>query len=316
MPGMLGDSDFDPLKPADSDSVKFGASWIRDIKTRLKAFTSVLFNTETGVVKESVIRQDSLIDGPAGIEGTWNKVKVNSKGLVIEGGFDSTQQVAQYYRAFFLPGGYVRKFPGGGNYHYDTSTGAVSGNGSVDTIYRGDGTYSGSGAPFDNAGGYGVSNANYSQFVFSPPAGVRRVKATIIGSGGTAKSKSDFSLFYGGGGGEMVETTFPLDGSGTQSLTIIVGDNSEFDGCPSRVLLSNTVYADAGCGKGPGMTAGEPTSGGAVIAGKASSDLGVIRSNGFAGALNYSGLSGSAALAFGYGDAANNFGMVMLEWVQ
>lgn len=44
---LLG-SDFVSSSPADTDSVSNGAAAIRDIKTRLKAFCSVLFDLETG----------------------------------------------------------------------------------------------------------------------------------------------------------------------------------------------------------------------------------------------------------------------------
>ena len=117
MAGYLGD-DFDPLQPEDSDSVKFGASWIRDLKARVQRFAMTLFNLETGALRDRVVRHASLRDMPGLVAGTYNKVKVNSKGLVTEGANEGEQQAAKYYVAAFYYGG---------GYSIDTETGSKDG---------------------------------------------------------------------------------------------------------------------------------------------------------------------------------------------
>ena len=309
MAGYLGD-DFDPNQPEDSDSVKFGASWIRDFKARVQRFAQTLFNLETGYLRDGVIRHASLKDMPGLVPGTWNQVKVNSKGLVTEGANSSAQQIARYYVAAF----YVN-----GSDSIDTATGIQSGTGAAPgDVYLSTGSYTGSGAPFSSEA-YALTGV-FAEFSFRPPKGVRRVKATIVGGGGGAYVPSGGSNWYGGAGGEMVITTFALDGSGDQALTIIVGDGSPQstpsasggDGCPSRVSLGSQ-YADAGAGK-----RGISTAGGAPIPGNATENsLLALRSAGTAGAQNVGGLSGASALAAGDGgrSGSGGGGVVILEWV-
>lgn len=316
MAGYLG-SDFDPLQPEDSDSVKFGASWIRDFKRRVKLFATPLFNLETGALRDGVIRHASLQDMVGLTPDTYNRVKVNSKGLVTEGLNTSEQQAATYYTAYFSAAG---------DYMYETTTGLVHGNGAVDSIYLRSGSYNGTGAPFSPAATYPVSG-NFAEFIFTPPAGVRRIKATIIGGGGGAYfpggvSNPTSANWFGGGGGELVQTSFALDGAGQTSLSIIVGEGgingdsstANTDGCPSRVALSDTVYADAGCGKKASSSAA-----GNVVEGQANTSvLGVLRSVGLVGGTNFGGLSGSLAIDRGMGGAAGvspGDGWVILEWV-
>lgn len=311
MAGLFG-ADFDPAKPADSDPVKFGASWIRDLKARAKRFLSPLFNLETGILKDNVVRPESLKDNGV-TPGTYNKVTVNSKGLITTGVNDVTQQVASYYRASY----------------YATGSGFVQqADGSVATVTGTPGNYSGGSAqpPFTNTT-YAItptSGTNYYLFTFTPPLGVRRVKATIVGAGGGGGIVSSDSSFYGGGGGELAETVFSFDGTGVQSVNIIVGlgglgapsnDTAAFDGVPSRVILSDTVFCDAGPGKGAGVGAG-----GVCIAGSAGVSLGVIRGAGVPGGHNIIGLSGAAYTLDGRGGyqigPSQGFnGHVFLEWL-
>lgn len=309
MAGYLGE-DFDPNQPEDSDSVKFGASWIRDLKARVQRFAQLLFNLETGSLRDGVIRHAALKDMPTNPSGTWSQVKVNSKGLVTEGANPTEQQIARYYVAAF----YVN-----GSFSIDTATGIQSGNGATTgAVYLSTGSYSGSGAPFSPEA-YALTGV-FAEFSFSPPKGVRRVKATIVGGGGGAYVPAGGSNWYGGAGGEMVVSTFALDGSGDQALTIIVGDGSPAsnpntnggDGCPSRVSLG-AQYADAGAGR-----RGISTAGGQTVPGNATENsLLALRSAGTAGALNVGGLSGASALAAGDGGRSGNGGggVVILEWV-
>lgn len=312
--GILSSPDFDPTQPADSDSVKFGAGWIRDIKARLQQFCSVLFNLETGDFRDNVIRSASLTASGV-VPGTYSQVKVNDKGLVIEGQNPTVQQTAKPCRAVFRADG---------TYFYENASGVVVKSTSVvDSIYLGNYSYS---PPFD-ATLSPSSGANYGSFVFAPPAGVTRVKATIIGGGGGAwgdgSSIAASTTWYGGGGGEMVETViWDLDGTGTQQIKVCVGKGGAtavssgspgFDGCPSQAYLTASMYATAGHG-----TSATSSGGGASNGGSNSSSLGVVRSVGRSGGSKAAGATGSALSQFGQGagtDLAGD-GLVILEWLQ
>jgi len=64
---LLG-TDFSALDPADSSLVSQGASWIRDIKQRLKDFVEVSFDPETGELLASAIPNG--VTTPYGAAGT------------------------------------------------------------------------------------------------------------------------------------------------------------------------------------------------------------------------------------------------------
>jgi hypothetical protein len=164
MPGKLGD-DFNPADPADSSLVKLGAQWIRDIKWRLKQFASVLFNLETGDFKDNVVRSASLIDSGV-TPGTYNRVRVSSKGLVEEGFDEDVQQTGVLHRGRFEAAGAV----------VDTVAGS-------DALTGSGGTYTGSGAPY--TGTYSVLNgATYVAYQWVVPENVRRVRVSLTGGGG------------------------------------------------------------------------------------------------------------------------------------
>ncbi len=84
MPGKFG-ADFNSAQPSDDDLVKNGAGWIRDIKARLKTTWAVLFNLETGELKDDVIGYAKLTDLSPDPAGTFTQVTVNAKGLVTAG---------------------------------------------------------------------------------------------------------------------------------------------------------------------------------------------------------------------------------------
>lgn len=84
MAGFLG-SDFNANQPSDDDLVKKGAGIFRDIKTRLKTFFGVLFNLETGELKDNIIAYAKLKTLNPDPAGTWTSVVVNNKGLVTAG---------------------------------------------------------------------------------------------------------------------------------------------------------------------------------------------------------------------------------------
>lgn len=315
MAGYLG-SDFDANQPENSDSVKFGAEWIRDLKRRVKLFGATLFNLETGQLRDSVVRHASLADMPGLVAGTYNRVKVNSKGLVYEGASSSEQQTANLYTALFQANGAYAV-------ERKDAVALTGGGGAVDAIYKGSFDYDGTSGsvtpPYDTA--YAV-RGQYVEFVWSPPSGVRRVKATIIGGGGGAYVGA--SNWFGGGGGEAAEAIFNLDGSGVQALTLIVGKvgqndspgspTSYGDGLPSRVRLSSAVYVDASGGSKATSSAG-----GGVATGAAAGGLLVLRSAGTAGAQSVNGQSGSSFNKYGRGSSPGSVlgdGVVILEWLQ
>jgi hypothetical protein len=324
MPGMLG-SDFDPAQPEDSDSVKFGADWIRDLKRRVKLFTSVLFNLETGQLRDRVVRHQSLADMTPPVAGTWSKVWVNSKGLVYKGENPVEQQTAQLYAAMFYAAA------GGGGYVIERTgltplSGIAPGAGDANGIFIQNADYDGVGGvgalpPYSNL--YPV-RGQYSEFVWTPPVGVRRIRATVIGGGGGTYDGGG-GAFFGGGGGEMVETTFTLDGTGQQALSIIVGSEGAYgsavvnnsatkDGLPSRVSVGASIYVEAGCGVGATNSAA-----GGVESGYAAGNLLVVRSEGTAGGDGIGGLSGAAEAPYGRGGAGSGVtagpGIVLLEWM-
>ncbi|MEI8320353.1 MAG: hypothetical protein WCH79_20680 [Planctomycetia bacterium] len=313
--GLLSSPDFDPAQPADADSVKFGAGWIRDIKARLQTFGATLFNLDTGDFRDNVIRSASLT--ASGVTpGTYSRVQVNAKGLVVDGSNPTERQTARLYRA---------KFSADGTYYYETPTAVVvNGTGVVDSVSLGNFAYVS--APFDGTLTPGTG-ATYASFVFSPPAGVTRVKATVIGGGGGAWGDSatiaGSTVWYGGAGGGAVETIiWDLDGTGTEVLKVCVGTagatalsggSPGHNGCPSQVYLTASMYATAGHGdSATGSAGGSPHSGSESVS------LGVLRSKGLPGASHLAGLSGSGFVQFGQGADVNQSGagLVVLEWLQ
>lgn len=298
MPGFFG-SDFDQTQPEDSSLVKTGAAYIRDIKARIKRFASVLFNLETGQFKEGVLDQAWMKDLSPDPSGTWTEVTVNDKGLVTGGSNPVEQQTAGVFRAIY------------------TVTGAVldnSSTGEVDSVAAPAGlSYPG----VDPFGGraFAVTGTTYFQYTFPIPTGVRRVKAIIIGAGGGAVSGGS----EGGASGEYIETVFDVEGQ--TSLTVIVGQGggdgaSGTDGAPSSVILSSTIYADAGPGKGG--VSGTP---GAAVAGHVATDYLVALH--LAGEGASAGTGGSVpGTVSGYGGGSSDDasggqnGVVILEWLE
>jgi len=177
MNGLFGD-DFDETEPSDSSLVKLGASWIRDLKSRLKRFCQIMFSLETGDFKDNVVRSDSLIDQAGLTPGTYNKVTVNSKGLATSAENEDLDTVAAYY---------IGRFEVAGS-SVDTETGVTTGTGTGRT-------YGGTGTPYN--GTYNTLNgASYVEYSFTVPDGVRRVKAIVVGGGGgSSAAVAGFSVY-------------------------------------------------------------------------------------------------------------------------
>ncbi len=296
MAGMLGD-DFVPTdttltEPADTDLVKYGASWIRDTKVRLKLFASRLFNLETGDFKDSVIRSASLKD--VATAGTYTSVTVNAKGQVTAGTNPVIQQTANLYRAIFDVAGAA----------YETPTGVLSITGDNQTYSVGDSAFHGA---------Y-PAGWQYVAFAFTVPDDVRRIKAICVGGGGGGSDPGG----AGGGGAEAVEAVLSV--SPGDRLTVLVGNGASAGGYGGTSGVSTSAQWIEAAGGSPAVST---TGGGAGGGGAISGSVLALVSEGSDGTASARGSSGSYlldsdTLAFGAGGLAAApaiDGLVMLEWV-
>lgn len=168
MAGKFG-ADFNPSQPSNSDLVKKGAQWIRDIKTRLKATFGVCFNLETGNLLDNVVPSASLKTLNPDPSGTFSEVDVNNKGQVTAGRNPvKTVIVKPYAWMYFFEQGL-----GPDNQIIARSL-------TTDTD--------------------GLQVASYS---FATPAGVNRLKVRVYGAGGGGGYGAAAG---GGGGGGYTET--------------------------------------------------------------------------------------------------------------
>ena len=299
MGGFFGE-DFDVTTPEDASPVKFGASFLRDIKARLKRFLAVMFNLETGQMRNNVVTSDMLTDLVTA--GTYTEVTVNSKGLVTKGTTATTQQSATPFRAIFSgadvgPTAVIDKSDGTG-FTTQNGTGAEYTSGSSG-VYQN--TYSSN------------YNSNYVSYTFNIPAEVRRVKAIIVGGGG-GKSGTNTN---GGGGGEMVITTFNVESTNINTMTVRVGGGGA-ETKPGGVssVKAGDAYAEAGGGAAGGA------SGGAAVSGNNNGVMTTIVFPGTAGAAGTGGATGGYLKHHGSGapleanDTAGDAGIVILEWLQ
>lgn len=293
MPWKFGE-DFDAAQPANTDMVKLGAHWIRDIKARLKNFLSAMFDLETGDFRDSVIRTESLVNSGV-TANTYNKVTVNSKGIVVAGDnvVDETQ-VALYRARFETAGATI-----------DTETGVTS-----DTP-DGGGTYTGTGV---YRGTYSdLSGCSYVTYTWQVPQNVTRIKVYVAGGGGGGGATGTF----GGGGSEYAEAVLPVTPG--QNVGIVVGSGGAQDqhGAPSG------VDADGAYVEADGGTKATASAGGVSGTGSNSTNVGVLRCIGDSGDDGVRGLGGSVVYvlptvnvgAGGSSGTPGEDGMVILEWV-
>lgn len=174
MAGKLG-SDFNANQPSDDALVKHGAREMRDIKSRIKAFFTVLFNLETGQLKDNIVSYQKLktldpdpTDGAE--EKTGNSVTINNKGLVtsIEEVDATVPSIPQRYLYFFDAG----RGPDG--------TAIASTPGTDDDA---------------------LTVATYS---FTVPEDVTRIRVRVQGAGGGG-GYNGAGTAYGGGGGALID---------------------------------------------------------------------------------------------------------------
>jgi hypothetical protein len=312
MAGKLG-SDFDVTEPADSSQVRLGASWIRDIKSRLKAFSNVLFSLETGKLKPNVIPSTALADIAPSPAGTWREVSVNSKGLVTAGSNPSELvQVPRFFRGVFTAGG-------GAVYDTDTGTTTISNPGPT--------TYGGSGVYHKTY----QTNGKYYAYNWEVPVGVRRITAWVVGAGGGAQSNGGAAR-HSGATGEHREGTMPVT-PGT-NLTILVGEGGTGVWNPgaaanpggTSMVSSGSTYIEAAGGDGASGAAGLGQTGiistniytllFPSLAGVAVSPYTVAGLSYFhSGSYPY-GSSGYAGTLQAETEARAENGLVIIEWVK
>jgi hypothetical protein len=312
MAGKLG-QDFDATDPADNSQVRLGAGWIRDIKSRLKAFADLLFSLETGKLKPNVIPPSSLVDISPSPAGTWREVDVSSKGLVTAGRNPSELvQVPRFFRGVFTAGA-------GAVVDNDTGITTIADPGP--SVYPGSGVYHKA---------Y-QSNGQYYAYNWEVPVGVRRITVWAVGAGGGAQSNGGGSR-HSGATGEHREGTMPVT-PGT-NITILVGGGGTGVWNPgasanpggTSMVSSGSTYIEAAGGDG---AAGAPGLG----------QVGIISSNIYT--LLFPGLAGVAVTpwavdglsyfhsgSYPYGssgfagtdqsstEAAAEKGIVIIEWVK
>lgn len=229
MAGKLG-ADFDTTQPSDTDLVKKGAAWIRDIKSRIFSFVSTLFNPETGQFKDKVIPSAALVAIP-GVEGTWNEVDVNSKGLVIAGRtISKTVFLKQYVFSFGRAG--MQATTG------DTATPVLA-------LHDPEPTSSAS-----------LNTATYS---FTVPPTVTRLFVRVQAAGGGPNGTSPT---FRGGGGSAVEAV--VDCLPDDQFLVWVGIGGIYDttisaglaGGPSKFEFDSTQSVKAGGGHPAAIVAG------------------------------------------------------------
>ncbi len=313
MAGKLG-ADFDATQPADSDYVKYGALWIRDIKQRLKVSMAVLFNLETGDLKDNVVRWQALKDLAPNPTGTWKEVDVNAKGQVVAGRNPALNFTAQPYRAIFVVS------PSTASAYMDQPNAAPLNLPGTLLNYTGTGVFSKVyPQPFA-----------YWSFTMEVPEGVTRMKCFLVGAGGGGWGDAGpTSGWHSGAGGEYREAIIPVTPGANISVIVGTGGISAVDPTTTggaggvSAVSTGSVYVEAA-----GGGAGTNTTDGADQVGAQSSSIqSIIHPGGDAVAYAY-GASG-AYLGFIDGQStlvgtggnwnsptprAGSVGFVVLEW--
>lgn len=213
MAGFFG-ADFNANQPSDDDLVKKGAAIFRDIKGRLKTTWGVLFNLEDGNLKPNIISHDKLKDLDPDPSGSWNRVEVNEKGLVVAGEEESTAVAS-------LPQRYVYRFAEG----RDPDGAAIAGSLDAD----GDGL---------------VVRA----FSFTVPEGVDKIIVQVQGAGGGGGSNAT-SGAGGGGGGGGVEAILDVNPSDVYLVWVGQGGTGEIQGGAAAVDGAMTKFEFDGSSK-------------------------------------------------------------------
>lgn len=77
-------SGFDSTQPTDVSDISAGAGWIRDIKTKLVSFLTVMFDLNTGYIKTGAITTD-MLSATGVTPGTIGGITYDAKGRITGG---------------------------------------------------------------------------------------------------------------------------------------------------------------------------------------------------------------------------------------
>ena len=173
------------------------------------------------------------------------------------------------------------------------------------------------------SGGFSNMQVFTSTGTFTVPAGVTKVKVTVVGGGGAGGGATQASCLFsggagGGGGGASIKVISGLTPGGTITATVGLGGTGNTGTGGAGGTSSFGAYCSAtGCGAGVGglnVTQGAAGAGGAGSGG----DANITGSTGGFYASNYGGASfmggaSRAIVALGYassisGDSGKNYG--------
>jgi hypothetical protein len=229
MAGYFG-ADFNPNQPSDNDLVKKGAGIFRDIKSRLRTFLGVLFNLETGQLKDNIVGSDKLKDLLPSPAGTGNTVVVNSKGQV-------TQLSTVDYAVASIPRRYVYRFAAGTDPNGETIAGSLSSDDDGRVV---------------------------RMFSFTVPEGASRMMVQVQGAGGGGGSINSTGA-GGGGAGGGVEAILPVEESDVYLIWVGQGGTGQVQGgaAAQNGAITKFEFDPSNKIECPGGTAGNASSGGA-----------------------------------------------------
>lgn len=140
---------------------------LRDIRSRIKAFFSEVFDADTGQLQLSSVPAAALKTPSNDPSGTWRRVTVSRKGLVTSGSDKDIVVSPRIYRGLFFGDGLKLST-------IDTDTGSDILTPTADAYPLG---------TFDGDGFWSGSIFGFQKFTFAVPEGVYRVRATLIGCG-------------------------------------------------------------------------------------------------------------------------------------
>jgi hypothetical protein len=252
---LLG-TGFNPSDPTDDDLVKYGASWMRDIKNRLKAWAGVLFETDTGRLKDNVIGSSKLKSLSPDPSGSFNWGSVNTKGQVTIGNDvelpsrgravteifigGTLEQSASQPAGVLAPGLSLRFDPDVNNYYSEVTQDSEFVLTSTDATE-------------------GEANHWSARKLWTVPTGVTQVRAIVIGGGGGGSMEA---TPWGGAGGTWALANFVVEPQQQWELWIGSGgygstaSGAGWDGTLSKMELDLTHWVKCKGGNGAALGAG------------------------------------------------------------
>jgi len=248
---LLGDG-FNPQEPADSDLVKYGASWMRDIKNRLKGWGQVLFDLNTGRLRDNVIASSKLKSLSPDPAGAYNWGSVNSKGQVTAGQDVEIPSRGRAVSEMFIgsileesastpvsplaPGAALRFNPDTNAFYTEVNDEWI----------------------LTSADTEGDVNHWSARKLWTVPTGVTQVRVVAIGGGGGGEL---LATPYGGAGGTWAMVNFIVEPQQQWELWIGSGGeggatNDGHDGTLTRFYLDATRFVKCKGGNGAKSGAG------------------------------------------------------------